>query len=491
VILCVNPTFSHLEQTLSTIRFGISAKKIENNVFANIVTNSDGEAVRILLSDYEKKLRDSEREREILKSREKFLSNKILECDKLQKAILLRLKMTQDKLSKKITNSVHEPDLEKLLMDFTDPKSCNRVLMGNVGILNIPMMNPYWSFQGMLWSKHIETLKDQFPDHFLGRESEAIVRSAFDSEGKFALEYLGKLKKEHQRDSDLMEKIEDNVIGFDEELEELGYKAKNLHELCENNIHKLAELVILCKEEFGLSSKLQKRLDLVEGLKGLGDLNNKQVDELEQLYFQNIESIKREKWKRELQEKILKYSEGSNYESNKQAAIDSEILKHLETHFSPAEGKHAKKSSVLSEKQLLIMSGVSKADSNLDEEEQHHRYFASLSSELKRDKKDLEELSLGAMCIDKEQIRECLFDGCEEIIESHRLIDKQNSEFMERYTEIKKQSTDRLLETWNNNKREILLSQNNILKQFYENSGMPMPAMPFNPHVLNRDQPGS
>lgn len=38
VVLCINPTLSHIDQTLSTLRFGLSAKKIENNVSANIVT---------------------------------------------------------------------------------------------------------------------------------------------------------------------------------------------------------------------------------------------------------------------------------------------------------------------------------------------------------------------------------------------------------------------------------------------------------------------
>lgn len=76
-------------------------------------------------------------------------------------------------------------------------------------------------------------------------------------------------------------------MGFDLELEILGTKAKSLHFLCENNINKLAELVILCKEEFGLSNKLQKRLDLVESLKALQDVADAQVDELEKLYGEN------------------------------------------------------------------------------------------------------------------------------------------------------------------------------------------------------------
>jgi hypothetical protein len=170
VILCANPTFSHLEQTLSTIRFGISAKKIENNVFANIVTNSDGEAVRILLSDYEKKLRDSERDREMLKSREKALSAKLTEAEKMQKTILLRLKMTQDKLSRKITTSLNENDLDKILTEFTQN---NWALMQNVGLLSMPHNNRYESFHGILWAKHLEALKEKFPEKYLARESGA------------------------------------------------------------------------------------------------------------------------------------------------------------------------------------------------------------------------------------------------------------------------------------------------------------------------------
>lgn len=107
------------------------------------------------------------------------------------------------------------------------------------------------------------------------------MRANFDSEGKFAIEFLSKLKKKHRIDTNLKKKIESNVVGFDLELEELGTKAKSLHILCENNINKLAELVILCKEEFGLSNKLQKRLDLVESLKDLQEVSDSQVDSLE------------------------------------------------------------------------------------------------------------------------------------------------------------------------------------------------------------------
>ena len=61
IILCVNPTPSQFDYSLSTIRFGINAKKIENKVLANIHNHNDDEAIKIIISDYEKRIRDLEK----------------------------------------------------------------------------------------------------------------------------------------------------------------------------------------------------------------------------------------------------------------------------------------------------------------------------------------------------------------------------------------------------------------------------------------------
>ena len=57
VVICITPTLDQYDQSLSTLRFGLSAKKIENKIEANIVTNNHTEALRILITDYEKKIR--------------------------------------------------------------------------------------------------------------------------------------------------------------------------------------------------------------------------------------------------------------------------------------------------------------------------------------------------------------------------------------------------------------------------------------------------
>ena len=57
IILCMTPAATQFEQSMSTLRFGMNAKKIENKVQANIVTRDDDVGLKILIADYEKKLK--------------------------------------------------------------------------------------------------------------------------------------------------------------------------------------------------------------------------------------------------------------------------------------------------------------------------------------------------------------------------------------------------------------------------------------------------
>ena len=60
IILCVTPAVSQYEQTMSTLRFGSSAKKIQNKIHANITQGQDEENLRRLIDDYEKRLGEAE-----------------------------------------------------------------------------------------------------------------------------------------------------------------------------------------------------------------------------------------------------------------------------------------------------------------------------------------------------------------------------------------------------------------------------------------------
>ncbi len=56
----MTPAATQFEQSMSTLRFGMNAKKIENKVQANIVTRDDDVGLKILIADYEKKLKVTE-----------------------------------------------------------------------------------------------------------------------------------------------------------------------------------------------------------------------------------------------------------------------------------------------------------------------------------------------------------------------------------------------------------------------------------------------
>ena len=56
MILCLNPCVSQCEQTLSTLRFGLSAKKIQNKIQKNFILSSNDEALKKLIREYEQKL---------------------------------------------------------------------------------------------------------------------------------------------------------------------------------------------------------------------------------------------------------------------------------------------------------------------------------------------------------------------------------------------------------------------------------------------------
>lgn len=64
IICCATPTVSQYEQSLSTLRFGTSAKKIENKITANITKDHDEEGLKAIISDYETKLKTFENDRD-------------------------------------------------------------------------------------------------------------------------------------------------------------------------------------------------------------------------------------------------------------------------------------------------------------------------------------------------------------------------------------------------------------------------------------------
>lgn len=280
VVLCVNPIYSHLEQTLSTIRFGLSAKKIQNKISANVITRNDDEAVKIMIADYEKKLRDNEKDREVLREREKKLLKQISSMKKKTVDWAKKMKATQNLKFIDIAASVPETNFENLIMDYD---KYNLAHMGDVGLINFPRnrSSKYSEFCSHLRSKVIETFNKEngvFGDF----DHECLNKAYHTPAGEYAMLVLERLKSTADFDLILYNKIADNwnKLGLEANFVYLVEQLQALSQLARNNIGKVEQLASLCEEEAQASKQQIKRIEVLEGKLNLSALSDDAFDKL-------------------------------------------------------------------------------------------------------------------------------------------------------------------------------------------------------------------
>ena len=90
IVLCITPAAGQLEQTFSTLRFGQNAKMIRNTVVANVkgIGASENE-VRLMLAQYERRLREMEWDKEASGRNMKELIDKLIqEKDELNQRLI-------------------------------------------------------------------------------------------------------------------------------------------------------------------------------------------------------------------------------------------------------------------------------------------------------------------------------------------------------------------------------------------------------------------
>lgn len=165
IILCVNPCFSQYEQTMSTIRFGLNAKKIENQIKRNIITTNNDEIIKNLILEYEQKLTVMEKEKNEDKSRSQNLLN-IIESLQQQKMMMeerLIIAKKAEKFNEK--NRVKEVLVRKKLKNHVG----DYIHYKNIGIL-----------------------------HVFSYQDDAKTELKFDSQGKYALEALKLLQNQEK-----------------------------------------------------------------------------------------------------------------------------------------------------------------------------------------------------------------------------------------------------------------------------------------------------
>lgn len=100
IILCVNPLFRTLAETISTLRFGQRAKKIVNTVSKNAMKEGGVDALKELVADYEKKIQEMEREMKAGKTRKRRGTRKT-NLTKLIETLQRQKEMLEEKLKRR------------------------------------------------------------------------------------------------------------------------------------------------------------------------------------------------------------------------------------------------------------------------------------------------------------------------------------------------------------------------------------------------------
>lgn len=290
VVLCVNPCLSQIEISLSTMRFGVNAKKIQNAIKANILTNNNDESIKILIEQYERKLRDIQNQRDEDNTRYVHYINVIDEL-RLQRSLLLeRLEEANKKLSVHIVSSLPENDLFK----FFRQAQTKTAVMPQTGLLFVPKSQTKYD--------DIDDLEGETNkvNKFKKKFEEEMRCTTKDFVNKFALQAYNKVKAD-------FESIKKKVTDHQNYLTQLCGSFKtvtefvaNLSSLGEAYLQKLQVMSEQYEDEYILANERQLKLDLYEKFKGFTLLSDKDLEKMKNYLLDFRESVKSEMDRREL-----------------------------------------------------------------------------------------------------------------------------------------------------------------------------------------------
>lgn len=259
VILCMNPSMSQFEQTMSTLRFGLNAKKIENRVQINL-TNDD--TLRNLLKEYEKKILDMEKEKHL----DKNTSERLLE-------MIQRLQEQKDILAERMDQLRRFEMLPSGTLDLSrnsmkENGKWDDLHFGNVGILNVKVP--------------MEEKEDKEP------------KMNYDFEGKYALESLKHAKQHNQELMEHVNKMEEHCEGLEKDKNELVQIMEKNEKLFQKKNLRIKNL----NKALRRSQKENSRFKEVMGLyfnnntNGLRKLSLQTLTKVERNLFSLLDNVK-------------------------------------------------------------------------------------------------------------------------------------------------------------------------------------------------------
>ena len=297
VVLCINPSNVQLEHSLSTLRFGQNAKKIQNKIQANIITNNDDETIKILIENYEKRIRDLQQQQdEDLSKYDQYIS--VIDELKLQRTTLLeRLEQLSKKLAIKMAEDIPEGDLRNF---FKSVKS-RCAFFPEVGFVftSKDLESNYdrakLDESTVVDANRPESLKNHFTKEMQSGPKEFL--------SKMSLRLYQKVKLQYEELKQGVHSQREYILNFCHSYKTLCEFMKTITGLGQTYLQKLKQIIEQYQDEYILSKERQIKLDLYESFKGMSLMSDKDLDTMTS-YLQDFhEAIKSEKDRRELLKK--------------------------------------------------------------------------------------------------------------------------------------------------------------------------------------------
>ena len=440
IVLCVNPTYGHIEQTLSTIRFGLSAKKIQNRISANVVTRDDDEAVRIMIADYEKKLRDNERDRELLREREKKFMQKIMALEKKSVEWAKKMKVTQALKFADISGAVPEKDLETLLMDYNRHGHSH---MHEAGILMFPANahTKYSEYNKIMRQKVVETLQKEsrmFPDY----DQKVLQQAYLNPSGQWAMSLLERVKQSVGCDLDLYRRIQENwkELEFASSYQTVRQQLSETVKHAQESTAKVDLLIDVIDRDRETINSLKKKISHLEGKRDFTKLADEQLNDILSRYRETAQRAEDELKRRQIVKQLSAELPSLELDAAGLRSIADTLHKHREAQFEVSEDPEQP------EEEEVYLEKLK--DSCKKEREQNYSSFFEM------------EVVEGP---DKNLLAQQLFTGCSEIIEKKEEFILNRSEYWKEYLGlVQKQHREAMEEFRERNKtREEILQKTN------------------------------
>ena len=298
VVLCINPTASQMEHSISTLRFGQNAKKVQNKVRANVITNNNEETVRILVENYEKRIRDLQAQQDHdLSKYEHYIG--VIEELKLQRTTLLeRLEALNKKFSVKLLEEIPERELHKFFKAVRNRSA----FFENVGFVfsSAALERDYQHLKedesGILEEENpTERLKGKF-----SREMESDPRAFL---GQMSVKLYQKAKGDFDRLKMDVERQNGRMVSLCHSYKTMCEFMQSMTGLGQTYLLKLNQIIEQYQDEYVLSNERKIKLELYESFRGLSVMSGKDLDTMTDYLADFAEAIKSEKDRRELLEK--------------------------------------------------------------------------------------------------------------------------------------------------------------------------------------------